>query len=123
MSGIQPNICIDVIYAAEYLPICQVSGKIFAHISRYPADYLRSCQYRAGYQIQLPVSDPAPKLVIRSIPTYYHGTNIKDGNSVIGAQVRSNLFYLICLRHLIRMRAVTNRITLLRKYLRVRQQF
>ena len=33
-----------------------------------------------------------------------------DGDSEIGAQVRINLCYLICLRHLIRSRAVTNRI-------------
>ena len=31
---------------------------------------------------------------------------ILDGNSEIGAHVRSNLCYLICLRHLIRPRAV-----------------
>ena len=31
-----------------------------------------------------------------------------DGNSVIGACVRSNLCYLICLRHLLWSRAVTN---------------
>ena len=36
---------------------------------------------------------------------------ISIGISVIGAQVRSNPFYLICLRHLIRSRAVTNRIS------------
>ena len=34
---------------------------------------------------------------------------ILDGDSEIGAQVRSNIFYLICLRHLIRPRAVSNR--------------
>ena len=33
---------------------------------------------------------------------------ILDGNSEIGALVRSNLFNLICLRHLLRPRAVTN---------------
>ena len=32
-----------------------------------------------------------------------------DGNSVIGAHVESNLCYLKCLRHLIRSRAVINR--------------
>ena len=36
--------------------------------------------------------------------------SILDGNSRIGAHVRSNLCYLICLRYLIRSRAVTNRI-------------
>ena len=30
---------------------------------------------------------------------------ISDGNSKIGAHVRSNLFYLICLRLLIRLKA------------------
>ena len=34
---------------------------------------------------------------------------IFDGNSEIGAHVRSILCYLICSRHLIRSRAVTNR--------------
>ena len=38
-----------------------------------------------------------------------------DGNSEIGAHVRSNLCYLICLRHLIRSRAVTNRISISEK--------
>ena len=32
-----------------------------------------------------------------------------DGNSEIGAQVRSNICYLNCIKHLIRSRAVTNR--------------
>ena len=41
---------------------------------------------------------------------------ILDGNSEIGAQVRSNLCYLIWLRHLIRSRAVKNRIFFIRKY-------
>ena len=41
--------------------------------------------------------------------------HILDGNSEIGAHVRSNLCYLICLRRLIRSRAVTNRLFLLRK--------
>ena len=31
-----------------------------------------------------------------------------DGNSEIGAHVRSNVCYLICLRHVIRSKAVTN---------------
>ena len=35
---------------------------------------------------------------------------ILNFNSVIGAHVRSNLYHFICLRHLIRSRAVTNRI-------------
>ena len=35
------------------------------------------------------------------------------GHSEIGAQVRSNLFYLICLRHLIRSIVVTNQLFLL----------
>ena len=35
---------------------------------------------------------------------------IIDGNAEIGAQVGSNLCYLICLKHLIISRAVTNRI-------------
>ena len=35
---------------------------------------------------------------------------ILDGNSEIGAQVRSNLCYLICLKHLIRNKAVSNRV-------------
>ena len=34
---------------------------------------------------------------------------ILDGNSEKGAYVRSNLCYLICLRHFIRSRVVTNR--------------
>ena len=38
-----------------------------------------------------------------------------DGNSEIGAHVRSNLCYTICLRHLIIWRAFTNRIFFLRK--------
>ena len=33
-----------------------------------------------------------------------------DGYSEVGAHVRRNLCYLICLRHLIRVRAVKNRI-------------
>ena len=33
---------------------------------------------------------------------------ILDGNSVMNAHVRSNLYCLICLRHLIKSRAVTN---------------
>ena len=33
-----------------------------------------------------------------------------DGNSEIGAHVKNNLCYLICLRHLIKSRAVTNQI-------------
>ena len=33
-----------------------------------------------------------------------------DGDSEKGEHVRSNLCYLICLRHLIGLRAVTNRI-------------
>ena len=33
---------------------------------------------------------------------------ISDGNLEIGAHVRSNICYLICLRNLIRSRAVTN---------------
>jgi len=37
---------------------------------------------------------------------------ILDGNSEIGAHVRSNYYYLNCLRHLIRMKAVTIRILL-----------
>ena len=39
-----------------------------------------------------------------------------DGNSEIGANVWSYLGYLICLRHLIRWRAVTNLFFFLRKY-------
>ena len=35
---------------------------------------------------------------------------ISDGNSEIGAHVRSDLCYLICLRHLIKPSSVTNRI-------------
>ena len=34
--------------------------------------------------------------------------HILDGNSEIGAQVRTNLCYLMCLLHLIRSSAVTN---------------
>ena len=37
---------------------------------------------------------------------------ILDGNLETGAQIRSNVCYLICLRHLIRSRAVTNRVYL-----------
>ena len=40
---------------------------------------------------------------------------ILDGNSVIDAHVRSNRFYLICLRHFISSRTVTNRFFFLRK--------
>ena len=40
---------------------------------------------------------------------------IIDGNSEIGTHVRNNLCYLNCLRHLLRWRAVTNRIFFLRK--------
>ena len=35
---------------------------------------------------------------------------ILDGNSVIGASVMGNLCFLICVRHLIRSRAVKNRL-------------
>ena len=38
-----------------------------------------------------------------------------DVNLIIGAQGRINICYLICLRHLIRSRAVTNRIFFIRK--------
>ena len=34
----------------------------------------------------------------------------RTGNSEIGAHVRSNLCYWICLRHWIRLRAATNRV-------------
>ena len=37
------------------------------------------------------------------------------GNSEIDTRVRGNIYYLICLRHLIRSRPVTNRIFFLRK--------
>ena len=40
---------------------------------------------------------------------------IVDGNSEIDAHVGSNLCYLICLRHSIRSKAVTNRIFLFEK--------
>ena len=36
---------------------------------------------------------------------------IVDGNSELGAHVGNNLWYLICLRHLIISRAVTNQIS------------
>ena len=49
--------------------------------------------------------------VLMSVPCRVH---ILDGNSEIGAHVRSNLCYFICLRHLIRSRAVTYRIFFLR---------
>ena len=39
----------------------------------------------------------------------YHGTYIIDGNSELGKHVRGNTCYLICSRHSIRLRAVTNR--------------
>ena len=42
--------------------------------------------------------------------TMFGLTMVLDGNSDIGAHVYSNLFYLICFRHLIWPRAVTNRI-------------
>ena len=42
---------------------------------------------------------------------------ILDGNFELAAHVRSNLCYLICLRHLIRSKAVKNRIVFLRKKL------
>ena len=35
--------------------------------------------------------------------------DILDGNPEIGAHVRRNLYYLICLMHLIRSEVVTNR--------------
>ena len=48
--------------------------------------------------------------------TYGSMVLILDGNLEIGApHVRSNICYLICLRHLIGSRAVTNRICSLRK--------
>ena len=39
-----------------------------------------------------------------------------DGNSEVGAHTWRNLYYSICLRHLIRSRAFTNRMVFLRKY-------
>ena len=48
--------------------------------------------------------------------TYRMNPWILDGNSKIVAQVRINLCYLICLRRLIKSRAVTN-ISFLRKEL------
>ena len=38
-----------------------------------------------------------------------------EGNSEISAHIRINLYYLICLRHLIRPRAVTHEIFFLQK--------
>ena len=48
------------------------------------------------------------------IKSYKIGLDIRyllilDGNSELGARVRSNLCYLICFRHLLGSRAVTNR--------------
>ena len=40
---------------------------------------------------------------------------VLDGNSLIDAQVKRNLCYSTCLRHLISSRAVTNRIFLSEK--------
>ena len=40
---------------------------------------------------------------------------VLDGNSEIGAHVKSNLYYLTCCRHLIRSMIVTNLIFVLRK--------
>ena len=51
------------------------------------------------------------------VMTWPHGTYIIYGNPEIGAHVRRNLSYLICLRHLIGSRAVTYRIFFLWKYL------
>ena len=49
---------------------------------------------------------------------------ISDGNSEIGANGMSNLCYLICLRHVIRSRVVTNRISLSEKnFLLMRAQY
>ena len=45
----------------------------------------------------------------------YHMVLVLDGNSEISAHVWSNLCYLTCSRHLVRSRAVTNRIFFLRK--------
>ena len=42
---------------------------------------------------------------------------ILDGNSLRGANIRRNLYYLTCFRHLIRSTAVTNRILLSEKKL------
>ena len=41
--------------------------------------------------------------------TFFTMVHILDGNSEMGVRVRNNLYYLICLRHLITSRAVTNR--------------
>ena len=51
-------------------------------------------------------------LNIRDGPAVVH---MLDGNLKIGARVRSNLDYFICLRHLIRSRTVPNRILLFEK--------
>ena len=47
--------------------------------------------------------------------TVPHMVLILDGNSEIGAHVGSNICYLICLRHLIRSRVVSNSIYFLEK--------
>ena len=56
---------------------------------------------------------------VRTVPRPAYSTQlmvlILDGNVEIGALVSSNLCYLICLRNLIRSRAVTNQFVFLRK--------
>ena len=42
---------------------------------------------------------------------------VLDGNTEIGTHVKRNLEYLICLRHLIRSKVVTNRLLFLRVYI------
>ena len=49
--------------------------------------------------------------LLRFDSSCHFGTYI-DGKSEIEARVRINLCYLICIRHLIRSRVVTNRVSL-----------
>ena len=53
-------------------------------------------------------SQYSPTRILKSKAGYDHGIPILDGNSEKGAHVRSILCTLICLRHLIRSRAVTD---------------
>ena len=47
-------------------------------------------------------------LTMSSVTAVTARVHILDGNSEIGAHARSNLCYLICVRHLNRSRGVTN---------------
>ena len=65
---------------------------------------------------------PPPCLKIRAKMNDCIMVILLDCNSEISSHVRSHLCYLICLRHLIRSRAVTNRIFFLQIYI-IRSQY